>query len=253
MNKSINKTRTEIGQGSTIKLLVGILLCLFLVQFASAELFTFDNYINYSKGDMKIDIINTFGLGTNYGSLELKSHKTPTEVLGVMPGENRAVMYYEFTNWKDVYTNGLGEVTFKDVKTGKIIDKDYYFAKQVLEPYEVNDYKEVCKKNTINKTGGEICNNVLSGTHTEYKTKWEKLNNKDIPKEKITIALITDVGNNDYVDGVWTIAGKKIDKHASWTATLNTNLISYWNFNTDGTDTTAHSISCTRNRMCLYR
>jgi len=244
-NKRLNRRNSSLQPSRTI-ILVGvmILFVLFFVNFISAEVFTFDNVVDYSEDEMKANIINFFGIGNNtIGSAELKSHSTPTEIKNIIAGKDRAVMWYEFTDWKDVYTNGLGEVYFTDNVTGKRLDKEYYFAKQVLEPYEVEDYKDICEGEG-NKT---ICSNILAGTHTEYKVKWEKLESNDIPKEKTVIGLITDVERRDKIDGVWTIAGKKIIKHAAWQDAWNTKLTAAWTFDVDYEDDTNYGINCSGN------
>jgi len=228
------------------KLLFSILLCtLLLINVVSAEIFSFDNVVSYEQDDLKATIINFFGIGGEIGSVELKSHSSITEVKRVIAGKDRAVMWYEFSGWEDIYVNGLGTVEFTDMRKGKKVDKDYYFAKAVYQDVEVNDYGEVCELKDVNKTMTNVCENKIVGTHIEnQRVGWEKLTEKNIPKEITTIALITDVEPGEYLDGVWTIAGKKIDKHAEWTESLNDDLIVYYTFDVDGTEAVDGTAEC---------
>ena len=215
------------------KILLGLVLCLFLVGIVSAELFTFDNVLDYSYDDMEVRVVNFFGLGGKIGKVELTSHNSPTEIKNIIRGKDRAVMYYDFSEW-ELYENGIGEVEFTDMRTGEEIDKDYHFAKATYETILVNDYKEVCTEefNTLNQTIETICRNEVIGIHEEEKfVGWERLKNNDIPSEEIRIALITDVNSEDYIDGVWTIAGKKISRHAEWTESLNVSIWAWYSFN----------------------
>lgn len=245
--------KNSLSQVHRKEILLGVALIsiVFLLNFISAELFQFDNTVQYSAEDMKATIKNTFGIGVEFGSLELKSHKTLTEIRHVFLGENVPVMYYDFSGWKDIYKNGLGEVEFTDVRTGKKLDRDYYFAKAIYRIEQIPDYKEVCelKDDGVNKTLQNVCRQELKGyVPTERFVKWERLDSRDILKEPTRIALMTDVKDGDWIDGIWTIAGKKISKHAEWTSDLNNNLIAYYQMNeTTGSNEIIDAIAAANN------
>ena len=170
---------------------------LFLLPLVSA--WEFDNVLRYEENDMKVRIKNAFGLGEELGTATLKSHKSVDEVLYIPMGKDRAVMEYEFINW-ELYKDGLGKVYFTNMTSGKSVIKDYYFAEKIV--YE--ECKEI----------GSALNGSLK-TICKEKVRWEKLKTKDI-LGNITIGLITDVEFGDHFDAVWTIAGKKISRHAEW-------------------------------------
>lgn len=204
-----------------------LVLAVFILALApvSAEL-TFDNKITYTEDDLKVTIDNLFGLGSELGTLELKSHTSVDEVLQFGFGQEEVVMYYDFTGW-ELYKNGLGEVTFIDERTNEEIEKDYYFVEWVSKLVEVNDYQEICN---LLKNGTNDCSQILSGTHLETKWSWKRLETNDIPNRNTRIGLKTYVGKDDYIDGIWTIAGKEITRHASWSAGLNVGLRNYLSF-----------------------
>ena len=196
-----------------------------LIGSVSAETFTFDNILNYEDNDLKATIVNTFGLGKDLGTATLKSHNSVDEVLEFGYGKEEVVMYYDFTGW-ELYKDGLGEVYFTDVNTGEKTQREYYFVEWVSEIETKNIYEDVLVKYLSN--GRSIYEQKVIGTYEEEVWSWKKLENKDIPDRNARIGLKTYVNKDDYVDVIWTIAGKKIKRHASYSASLKVSLVSYW-------------------------
>ncbi|KKL73170.1 hypothetical protein LCGC14_2077590, partial [marine sediment metagenome] len=192
--------------------------------------FGFDNKLYYENNDMKVEIkdcslwlFTCLIDGETLGTAELKSHSSVDEIVRYGYGAEETVMYYDFEGW-DLYENGLGEVIFTDERTGKIIEKDYYFVEWISYQVEITDYDNSCAglpQEELSK-----CTPNILGTHMETRWRWERLKTKDIKNTRIGIK--TYVGKNDYIDAVWTIAGKEITKHASWTAGLNVGLDIYY-------------------------
>ena len=206
-----------------MKKLLLIMLCIVLLvgSVYALEISTWDNVLNYKEDDMKVDVINVLGF-EKLGTIELKSHSFVDEVLEFGFGQEEVVIYYDFTDW-ELYEDGLGEVYFTNMSNGEEIEKDYYFVEWVFKDVEVNDYKKVCE---LILNGTNVCESVLVGTHLEKEWGWRRLENKDIENKRI--GLKTYVGQGDYIDAFWTIAGKKIKRHAVWTTNLNVDLISYY-------------------------
>jgi hypothetical protein len=198
------------------KVFLLILLPLLLMGVASASM-EWDNTHEYKDNDMTVEIIDRgifawLGLDEKIGDATLKSHINLEQPKRVMKGRDRPVMWYEFNEF-EFYEEGLGEVTFIDMKTGEEIQKDYYFAKATEEG-------------------------------------WERLQNNDIPEGTTTIALITDVYSGDYIDGIWEIAGQKIEKHAVWNESFSDDLFLYYSFD-DESDTDDNIVDTTGNGFTL--
>ncbi len=214
---------------SATKILFLVLtLTLFSINFVSA--FEFDNVLSYEEKDMKVKFKNSigaFGIGiptSDLGTIELKSHSSITEIKHFGFGKEEVVMYYDFKGW-ELYKNGLGEVIFTDERTGKEIEKDYYFVE--WKEVEVPNYIQSCfNKISANGTQFMECLEIQEGTKKEF--QWVRYDSKDIPNRNVRIGLKTYVGKNDYVDGVWTIAGKKVKKHITWSGDLDVGLVSYY-------------------------
>jgi len=206
------------------KIFILIFCIIFLIGNVSAM--EWDNKLSYSNKDLKVELKNWFGLGTNYGSAELKSHPSVDYVKKVGVGK-QVVMYYDF-NFIELYKEGLGDVKFIDEKTGKEIERDYKFVYWGEEEYESPVYSE-------QKVWNESINDysmkkVKTGTETKTRKRWLTYDSRDIPKGNIRIGIEVQVKKNDYVDGVWEVGGKRIEKHANWKATMDAGLLAYYEF-----------------------
>lgn len=210
-----------------------------MISFASAS--EWDNGLRYEKNDMKVTLENWAWVpffGDDLGTAELKSHKSINHILEVAPGEDRVTMYYDI-NFKEIYKDGLGEVEFINMTDGEIIEKDYHFVVWKTITEEGNNYSKVCSESENDTT---YCDQVLVGTYQEEYEGWVEVNTQDIPKGIVRIGLATDVNLGDTIDGIWTIAGKRIEKHASWTTSLNVDLIAYFKLNETSGTTSIDSI-----------
>ena len=213
-----------------------LMLLLFVVLLVgTVTAFEFDNKLSYSEDNLKVDLINWWGLGKDYGSAMLQSHPSVNYIKMVAPG-SPVVMWYDF-NFLELYKNGLGNVEFIDERTGKQIDRNYSFV--YWGDKERNVYGEGNCNVSVN--GTRDCEIIVVGNET-YK-EWIPYNSRDIPKGDIRIGIKVDVKVDDYVDGVWTIGGKKVSRHAVWTADLNVDIIAFYKMN----DTAGDVIDSTGN------
>lgn len=211
--KNLQRNTLQEARHSTIKLLSMIFLTIFLVGIVSAT--EFDNSITYFKGEngnpyMKVEVKNWFGLGTDYGTLELKSHNSVDEIKSVSK-DSGAMMWYEF-NFNEVYENGFGEI--KVLSDGKEVKRDYHFV--VGEVIGVQTQKDLiagsCKDIVVSNGTTQEC------SYTERQEpiySWTNYNLKDIPKGKFIVGVVLDNARmGELLDIVWEVAGKEIDRHA---------------------------------------
>ena len=128
-----------------------LIVCMFLL-IGTVSAFEFDNKLTYSNDDLKVNLNNWWGLGKNYGTAELKSHPSIDYVKQVGLG-SQVVMWYDF-NFMELYSKGIGNPEFKDMRTGKTVDRDYSFV--YWGEKQRNIYSEVCDENNLNVNGTDF-------------------------------------------------------------------------------------------------
>ncbi len=202
-SKPISETKKILVMG------MFIFFSIFLISNVSA--LEWDNKLTYSENDLKVNLTNWFGLGVDYGSAELKSHSSVDEIREVKTGKDIA-MFYDF-NFNELYENGLGEVIFTDIRTGKQVERNYKYV--YWSEIQTNTYGWRNCKFSLN--GTESCNWVVTGTETNQ--GWLPYASKDIPAKRIRIGIETEIKPNDYIDGIWKIGGKRISRHATFRTT----------------------------------
>lgn len=207
-----------------------------LMSSSLASGLEWDNKIKYGNNDLKVNLRNSilgiFPTG-EIGSLELKSHGDVNEVKQVGLGR-QVVMWYDFS-FNELYRNGLGEVTFIDVKSGEEVEKKYEFV--YWGDIETTEPTYKCDRPSRDDLNLDNVNCEITGSKKVVYQDWIPYNSRDIPKENIRIGLRLDVQVGEKIDGIWEVAGKKINKHAVWESFLETSLISWYSFNeTSGTN-----------------
>ena len=190
------------------KLFVLSIICMVLL-IGSVSAINWDNSLRYENNDMKVTLENIWGLplvGSDLGSLELKSHKSIDEIIKVGVGK-QIVMYYDFS-FEELYEDGLGVVEFMNIKTGELVERNYTYVYFGEEEYEVDVWNEIKLGNgTFMK---ELFTEILT------RNSWLPYNSIDIPKGNITLGIEVDNLPRDYIDAIWKIGGQRISKHASF-------------------------------------
>lgn len=212
-----------------------LLMFVFLISFTSA--WEFDNCKKYDEEKQEVIIENSFCLGEEIARITLN---TPLNN-PVGAGYQKVA---EFTvNNKEQYEVALKEVKLYDnrIKSHKFdsenrIDKHFDYKYLTYEDIEVEDFINNCSNHTYsNGTIESVCNKVITGTHTETREVWMDLV-ENLPEGNITIGIFTNVEVGESVEWIPTYFGVDIPEFASWTQSLNVDLISYYKF--DEQDTT---------------
>jgi hypothetical protein len=211
---------------------------LFLFSYVSAVRVDYspnDKGVKDMKAVVKDTILWDLIAVGEQGTMELKSHKTPTEVIEVGTGW-QVTMIYD-TNFGQAHKDILGNVYFYDLKTGEEVERDYkfvYWGTEERSREVCNEYQNITNSTTKDSIPYTECVNYVNESYT-YEG-WLDYDSKDLPKGQITLGLMTNVLYKDKIDGVWEIQGKKIDKHAGWTSELSVGLVSYYKLDeTSGT------------------
>lgn len=201
-----------------------ILICMFLLPLASAEL-QWDNVKSYDAETRTVTITNLFGLGKDYAEVQLLSDLNVEVGVGY-----QQVAEFEirgFTNYNQFVTG----MDFYDMKGGmSAIERNFDLKSKHTEQILINDYKNIITGYTENNTA--IISREIIGTHYENLITWEILTPVDITQnDNLTIGIFTNVQMGDFVEWIPSFARVEVEEWASWEAGLNTNLISYWAIN----------------------
>lgn len=201
---------------------------IFLISFASA--LEIDNIKEYDPVTREVTVYNSFLGIIKLDQVGKARLNTPLNVK-VAVGYQKVA---EFDLWAyEDYNDALKQFEFIDLETRKEISRDYDLKYLSYEEVEVNDYENDCKI-IINFR----CGVKLSGTHIEIRKKWNEITQVDLKKnDKLTIGVFTEVKEGDRVDWIPRIYGEKVPEWATWQQSLNTDLISGWNFDGSGNAT----------------
>ncbi|MBU0894038.1 MAG: hypothetical protein KKB88_01195 [Nanoarchaeota archaeon] len=159
--------------------------------------------ISYKSNNMTVDFKER---NDSIGEATLKSHKTYKEVLKITTGKNKTVIWYEFSDFKEIQKDAFQDVQFIDMRE-QIENKTYTEQFENIEE--------------MNKSFVLIPNpNYLKPINKTYKLvyknrdDWLDYNSKDIPKENIIIGVQTDLFWGEFLDVQLNILGNKLDRHA---------------------------------------
>lgn len=210
-------------------LIIFSLLMIFILNVNMASAFEFDNVKSYDPITREVTITNAYGLGSDIGKARLN---TPLNYK-VAPGYQKVA---EFDLWAyQDYADILKSIDFydknqKDWEKNKI-ERKFDFKYKTYENILIDDFKTECSidEKSANKT--QTCQEIKVGSHYETQEVWKKINPATLKKnDVVTIGVFTNVQYGDYVEWIPQIYGVKVDEWATWTADLNVELVSYYDF-----------------------
>lgn len=202
------------------KLLLLMLVLLILPMMIGFE---FDNVKDYDEKTKTITITNVFGLGKEIAKITLDS----PEIVYVIHGSDRLVAWLTINN-NENYKNVFNDMEFFNKYTDEKIGKGFVYKYKIKNLNQFPYYKEVC----IGKGNDTICSMQETGEYW-YRddSTWITIDkNAGLPKGEVTIGIFTDVGKRDNVEWISTLFGVRIDEWAVWIESLETDLLSWWDY-----------------------
>jgi len=203
-----------------------ILMFIFFTPLISG--FEFDNVKHYDKIEKEITIYNWNIIGKIF-DIKLAEYtltKNTDQCLINCYSEGTANLY------KKGYL--FSDLNFKNKKNSFVNIKNKILI-EVTEEYEidVNDYKKVCSETK----NGTSCNNEISGTHKETKSKtyWKEYNNQVLDKgnykwriegtkkPKKDIDWIGSAFGEDFTEWAWWNSDWEKKKEVTFNGTINEN------------------------------
>lgn len=189
----------------------------------SAKGFEFDNIKEYNYETKTVKITNAFGLGRDIVEATLN---TP-QVNRVAPGYRKVA---EFTiRPNEDYEDILGTIELYDVRKGmKSIERQLDI--KYLDYVDVNRelYDETCYTST---NGSYVCQREHVGTESFKDEVWKDFNNSVKSNKDMTIGIFTVVEIDDIIEWIPRIAGVRVSEWSVWTASLNVDLVMYYDLN----------------------
>lgn len=201
------------------RLMLFLFVGMFLISFVSA--LEIDNRGTYNENTKTMTITNVFGFGREIAELTLI-----TPVDNIVPIGYQKVAEFKVTSFED-YPNALREMDFysKNNRDFKKVEKVFDYKVLNTINVSVNDYSESCRYRSNGTV--EACTSQLIGSHLEEREVWGDLNSKDLLIGDITVGIFTEVYERDIVEWIPTFYGVEIEEWATWTQSLNVDLVVY--------------------------
>ncbi len=132
----------------------------------------------------------------------------------------------------------------KNYDLGNRVELNRQFDWKYLDVY-LNEEPTFLIQNITEINGTSYTNSVKNGTYWVERKRWLSFDKKTKIKEdkNLTIGLYTDVQSGDHVEWIPYFAGVEVNEWASWTESLNVNLIGCFTMNETGTNITLEDIS----------
>lgn len=192
------KKNTQYKARRTI-ILIGVILLvnLFLMNFASAELFKFDNIKTYDSVKQEITIVNTFGIGADISKIQLITPK-----------------YYNVSVGKDVL--------IAQIKINSLEDYNAFFEN--MKSYNLRDGNKETSiiYNYKIKVNSSFTYTDLKGEkHNTYVDVWDEVDiNKInlIKGQTLEIGIYTDTKDGDLIEWIPSLYGKDITEWGIYSA-----------------------------------
>ena len=204
------------------KLMLIMILGILLLSVASATIKSYD------LDKRELTVSNEGLLGTKTTSIITAKLNTPD--LFVRPIGYQYVWEIEINSYEEIKSFMTMELYNKKDMKGITRTLDYKY--KVEQYQEVEDYILKCTDVKTLKNGTIIqeCETVKGKSTYEWKEAWVTLEKLDLLKgQTITIRAYTHVLEEDYVEWIPTIAGKRVPEWAGWQASYDVDVISWWN------------------------
>jgi len=232
------------------KIFIGIISTSCLAIIAIGLFFSTGYYNVIAEGITTIineDSIKEYDLTEQEVTIKDIDKKSLVKIKLLTPIDNKVglgyqrVAEYEVTSIESLKIL-VSEMEYYDISDSmKEIERTVDYKIKNIEEVNITDYETICKNITDEETIDkdlinieENCITKIIGSHLENKTTWLSLDKVNFLRdENIIVGLYTDVQKGDKIEWIPTFqiddkTEVRIEEWASWTADLNTDLISYY-------------------------
>lgn len=186
------------------------------------------NVYTYNSGTSTATITNNEG---NVTFAEIKLVSNPN--VYVVRGEDRLVAEFNITNMQNI-SDIFNALNFYDIADGnRHFTRGFQYKYKKYKTIRVDDLQRICDNNNLGN--GTIiqynCRFEEAGNHFEEQMDWKPLNHRaQLPSGVWEIGIFTDVKQNEHIEWIPTFYGVEITEWATWTESLNVDLIDYYAF-----------------------
>jgi hypothetical protein len=240
------------------KVFIGIISTSCLVIIAIGLFFSTGSYNIMAEGITTIineDSIKEYDLTEQEVTIKDIDEKSLVKIKLITPLDNKVGLGYQrVAEYKINSIESLkilvSEMEYYDISDSmKEIERTIDYKIKNIEEINITDYETICKNITDEETIDkdlinieENCITKIIGSHLENKTTWLSLDKVNFLRdENIIVGLYTDVQKGDKIEWIPTFqiddnVKIRVEEWASWTADLNTDLVSYYKFSDDTKD-----------------
>lgn len=203
-----------------------------VLSIGSLNAFEFDNIKQYDSKENKITIKNSI-LGIPFLELDTVAEiklNTP-QVYQVHRGYNK-VAEINIRTYEE-YKNALQELNFYNIKDSMSLDsRSFDYKYKVVVNKSIPDYIEVCIGQPIIPDTSTNCHLEQKGFHYELVDEWVDLGTLDLGNNvDLTIGIFTEVKKGDQIEWIPKYFGIEINEWATWSESLEVDLLAYWDYN----------------------
>ena len=224
---------------TSYKPLYCIILAIVMLNLMSVSLVSaweIDNIKDYDPETRTATIKNSF-LGIPLDTIA-KVQLISDFNVNVIRGEDRQIAEFTIENFEEYDEGAFDDMEFLNRKKNmRPMAKNFnYKYKDIDEIIEVPDYETICNPYHDGNMTIENCTKIdLGTTHEEIIYVWKAFNkNTNLPAGNITLGIFIDVKAGEHGEWIPTLFGERIPEFASWTETLNVDIMLGYNFEQAG-------------------
>ncbi len=206
-----------------MKKIIILMFCIVLL-IGNVSSFTWDNVKNYDSQSKTVTVVNAFGFGEDIADVKLQ-----TPLNNLVPRGYGKVAQFEVTSYGD-YLDSINQLElFNNKDGGRSIIRNYDY--KVSSYINESVYETTCSQRLYGNGSMEKYDCKQTQIGIRQREIWTKLNKIDFSEnEVVTIGIFTDVQKGDIIEWIPNLFGVRVQEWATWTASLNADLVAYYAF-----------------------
>jgi hypothetical protein len=208
-----------------------ILVILNIPPVLAGDWFAFDNYKDFQKGDLR------YGKATIYDT-NIFSEDTKLQEITLLENTEYCLVncYAEGTTTLYEDSELINDLRFEKSNQGlwksSNIQNYHIYIQEGTKQKLITKEETICDKN-------DNCWNEIVDTYYINEPIWKRYNGEILKTGTYNWRLEGQKDMQETIEWIPTFFGEEIDEWATWSSSLNTNLLAYWDFNNNVNDSVA--------------